>query len=65
MFLFYVMKEEIVFIIPMRSHYPVQSHETLFERNLISPGLIASYGITCLCRDPELFSDPSASVKKD
>lgn len=64
MFLFYVMKEEIVFIIPMRSYYPVQSHETLFECNLISPGLIASYGITCLCRDFELFSDPSASVEK-
>lgn len=64
MFLFYVMKEEIVFIIPMRSYYPVQSHETLFERNLISPGLIASYGITCLCRDSQLFPDPSASIRK-
>lgn len=64
MFLFYVMKEEIVFIIPMRSYYPVQSHETLFECNLISPGLIASYGITCLCRDSQLFPDPSASIRK-
>lgn len=30
-----VMKEEIVFIIPMRSYYPMQSHETSFEHNLI------------------------------
>lgn len=30
-----VMKEEIVFIIPVRSYYPMQSHETSFERNLI------------------------------
>ena len=58
------MKEENVFIIPMRSYYPVQSHETLFEYNLISPRLIASYGITCLCRDSQLFSDPSASIKR-
>lgn len=58
------MKEEIVFIIPMRSYYPVQSYETLFEYNLISSRLIASYGITCLCHDSLLFSSPSASIKR-
>lgn len=59
-----VMKEEIVFIIPVRSYYPLKSHETLFEHNLISPRLIASYSITCWCRDSQLFSETSASIKR-
>lgn len=36
----------------------------LFEYNLISPRLIASHSITCLCHDSQLFSEPFASIKR-